>query len=103
MTPPLSIVVPTYNRAPQLARLLEALERQSAIDEFEVIVVDDGSGDDTAGVLSVTRGYPLSAIHQPNAGPAAARNAAEFRALQGDSEQRGVYVESKGFSTKRAP
>jgi glycosyltransferase involved in cell wall biosynthesis len=75
MTRQLSIVVPTYNRAPQLARLLHALERQSARGEFEVVAVDDGSADETASVLAISRGYPLRAIHQPNAGPAAARNA----------------------------
>jgi glycosyltransferase involved in cell wall biosynthesis len=75
MTRQLSIVVTTYNRATQLARLLEALERQSAIDEFELIVVDDGSADETASVLAASRDYPLRTSHQANAGPASARNA----------------------------
>ncbi len=46
-----SVIVCTYNRARLLKRLLESLLCQTApVDTFEIIVVDDGSGDDTAGV-----------------------------------------------------
>ena len=43
---PVGVVLPTYNRAPVLLRCLRYLERQSWMD-FEVVVVDDGSTDDT--------------------------------------------------------
>jgi glycosyltransferase involved in cell wall biosynthesis len=46
-----SVIVCTYNRSPLLKRLLEALACQTAAaDTFEIIVVDDGSVDDTAAV-----------------------------------------------------
>jgi glycosyltransferase involved in cell wall biosynthesis len=44
-----SVVIPTHNRAPVLARCLDALEHQGA---DEVVVVDDGSADETPAVLA---------------------------------------------------
>ena len=75
--PSVSIVIPTYNRRERLARVLRALDKQSAGPEtFEVVIVDDGSTDGTAGWLTSLRpAYELRAISQANAGPARARNA----------------------------
>jgi glycosyltransferase involved in cell wall biosynthesis len=71
-----SVVIPTYNRARHLARALEALELQTiGADAFEVIVVDDGSTDDTAATLARDWDLGLQTLHQPNQGPGAARNA----------------------------
>ena len=66
-----SIVIPSYNSVRVLKRCLEAI---AAIDypDFETILVDDGSTDDTAGLV---RQYPaVRYIRQDNQGPAAARN-----------------------------
>lgn len=71
-----TVVIPTYNRAAHLLETLRHLERQSRPD-FDVIVVDDGSGDDTqARVRAFANGSPLSLqlLAQPNGGPARARN-----------------------------
>ncbi|MEJ3747473.1 glycosyltransferase [Actinomycetes bacterium KLBMP 9797] len=47
-----SVVIPTYNRMTELRYTLEALARQTVpAEEFEVLVVDDGSSDDTARVV----------------------------------------------------
>ena len=46
--PYFSVVIPTYKRLPMLLRVLDALDAQDDAPEFEVIVIDDGSGDDTA-------------------------------------------------------
>ncbi|HEY3493276.1 MAG TPA: glycosyltransferase family 2 protein [Polyangiaceae bacterium] len=73
----LSVVVPTYNRRVRLGRVLAALERQSLpAASFEVIVVDDGSTDDTSAWLAA-RQFPfaLRSSRQENGGPARARNA----------------------------
>lgn len=72
-----SVVIPTYNRAAHLRRVLRALSEQD-LDRtrFEVVVVDDGSRDATPDVLKEAREYPLTALRQENQGPAAARNAA---------------------------
>lgn len=68
----LSVIIPAYNASSTVARLCDALARQDYPHPFEIIVVDDGSSDQTASVL---RRYPtIRYVHQPNAGPASARN-----------------------------
>lgn len=59
-----------------LLRVLDALEEQSAAPPFEVIVIDDGSGDETAAVMGERREktYAFSFRTQPNSGPGQARN-----------------------------
>lgn len=75
-TPRLSVVVPTCDRAEALAALLERLARQSLpADEFELVVVDDGSRRPLA-LDPAAQPFPLRVLHQPNAGPGAARNRA---------------------------
>ena len=75
--PTCSVVVPTYNRAEPLATLLRVLEElvnRAAAEgmNIEVVVVDDGSTDTTPHVMEAFDW--IVACHQPNAGPAAARN-----------------------------
>ncbi len=68
-----SVIVPAYNAARTLPQTLEALQRQTLPrDVYEVIVVDDGSTDDTAAVAAR---YGVRVLCQENRGPAAARNA----------------------------
>lgn len=75
--PRLSVVVPTYNRRPRLVRLLGGLDRQTVpASTFELVLVDDGSTDDTLTWLenNRARAYAVRVVTQKNAGPAAARN-----------------------------
>jgi len=77
MAPPeFSVVIPTYKRLPMLLRVLDALEAQADAPSFEVIVIDDGSADDTAAVVArrKTTSYALTFREQPNSGPGRARN-----------------------------
>jgi GT2 family glycosyltransferase/glycosyltransferase involved in cell wall biosynthesis len=71
-----SIIIPTFNRREILLRCLEALACQTyPAAQFEVLVCDDGSTDDTAlKVAQLATPYRLVYLHQDNAGPAAARN-----------------------------
>jgi len=72
-----SIVTPTYNRAHLLERLCASLEAQT-LHDFEWIVVDDGSADDTRRVmkrLSAKASFPIAYIQQPNSGKHVAVNA----------------------------
>ncbi|MFH1215835.1 MAG: glycosyltransferase family A protein [Pseudomonadota bacterium] len=68
----ISVIIPTYNRARFLGKAVESVLSQSVRD-FELIVVDDGSTDDTACLLD-GYGDKLRVIRQENQGPAAARN-----------------------------
>jgi glycosyltransferase involved in cell wall biosynthesis len=76
--PFVSVIVPTYNRASLLKRLLESLREQTyPADKFEVLVVDDGSTDETPQVVEeFARSAPFAVryFRQPRKGPAAARN-----------------------------
>lgn len=73
--PAIAVVVPTYNRAPSLARLLDAIDPDEvAALGAEIVVVDDGSSDGTADVVAASS-LPVHLVRQANQGPAAARNA----------------------------
>jgi len=70
-----SIIIPAYNYGHYLARAIESVLVQPG-DDYEIIVVDDGSTDFTAGLV---RSYQATSktiryIYQENRGPAAARN-----------------------------
>lgn len=67
-----SVIVPAYNAGLTIERCLKALLGQDIPQsEFEVIVVDDGSADDTSGIAGR---FPVTVIKQKNSGPATARN-----------------------------
>lgn len=69
----LSVIIPTRDRAPILARCLDALTAQAVDAEVQAIVVDDGSRDRTPVVLAQ---YPsLEVLRQEARGRSAARNA----------------------------
>ena len=71
----ISAVIPTYNRASMVAKAIESALSQTS-PPAEIIVVDDGSSDDTRSVIeSVSRSNPVRYIWQENRGVAAARNA----------------------------
>ena len=72
----LSVVIPTFNRARELGRCLDALAMQTAPpDSFEVVVVDDGSRDATPQLLSEYEApFRLRGERQANAGQPAALN-----------------------------
>jgi glycosyltransferase involved in cell wall biosynthesis len=70
-----SVVVPTFNGAGTIAEAIASVRVQSM--ELEIIVVNDGSTDDTSRIIAE---LDVIAIHQNNSGPAAARNAGLQRA-----------------------
>ncbi|MBF2076521.1 MAG: glycosyltransferase [Synechococcales cyanobacterium C42_A2020_086] len=71
-----SIVIPTYNRPERLATCLQSLTQLDyPREQFEVIVVDDGSPTPLHDVVEPFRDQlSLTLLRQPNAGPAKARN-----------------------------
>lgn len=69
-----SVVLPTYNRATLVGRAIDSALSQTAAELCEIIVVDDGSTDNTAEVVAAY-GSRVRYLRQPNAGVSAARNA----------------------------
>jgi len=93
VTPSFSVVIPTFERPETLRRVLEALALQRDAPDFEVVVVDDGSSDETPALLAALRlAFPFRFLSQKNSGPAAARN-------RGVQEARGERILFLGDDT----
>lgn len=73
--PKISVIIPVFDRAQMVADAVESTLAQEGV-EVEVVVVDDGSTDGTAHVIDglASSDARVRAMHQPNAGPSAARN-----------------------------
>lgn len=71
--PEISVVIPTYNRAQKVRRAVESVLAQT-FASLEIIVVDDGSTDDTAQTLQQSFGRRIRYFAQPNQGASVARN-----------------------------
>lgn len=87
LAPSVSIILPTYNREKFLPAAIDSIRRQS-YDDWELIVVDDGSRDDTLRVLkelTADISARVTIISQDNQGPGVARN-------RGIRSARGSYV-----------
>jgi len=73
--PAISVVIPTYNRAGLIGRSIQSVLDQTYRD-FELIVVDDGSTDDTSSVVAAFRDPRINYVRlRRNRGAGAARNA----------------------------
>jgi glycosyltransferase involved in cell wall biosynthesis len=70
--PLVSVIVPVYNGSQHLIEAVQSVERQG-YEPCEIIVVDDGSTDDSPRVIA-SLGRRVRALRQANAGPATARN-----------------------------
>ena len=73
-SPLISIIVPAYNRASEIDEFLKSFTRQ-AVKDFEIVVVDDGSKDNTKDIVEKHRSnLNINYFYQENKGPGAARN-----------------------------
>ena len=83
--PLVSVIIPTYNYAPFIEQAIRSVERQS-YGNLEIIVVDDGSTDGVAALVSgLDVAVPVEVLSQPRRGISAARNAGLGRA-------RGAFI-----------
>jgi len=82
--PAISVVVPAHNAADTVGETIESALRQT-MGDLEVIVVDDGSSDDTGARVEAIADPRLRLVRQENGGAAAARNA-------GIRQARGEWV-----------
>ena len=96
--PQVSIIIPTYNRADTIVRAVDSVLAQTFTD-WELIIVNDGSTDNTAELLSGLDAR-VKVINQPNGGVTVARNTGlryatgEFFAfLDSDDQWRGYHLE----------
>src|SRR5260370_1335559 len=84
MNPRVSVVIPTYNRSDKVGKGIDSVLAQTFRD-LEVIVVDDGSSDETGKVLLEAYGDRIRYYFQNNQGASAARN-------RGIAEARGELI-----------
>ena len=81
--PKVSVIIPTYNRASLISRAVDSVLAQTFKD-YEVIIIDDGSKDNTKEVLESYTGR-VKYIYQNNGGISVARN-------RGIEESNGKYI-----------
>lgn len=81
MNPTVSVIIPTFNRAGLVLQAINSVLDQT-VTPCEIIVVDDGSTDETRETISAL-GERIQYLYRPNGGPAAARNAG-IRASTGE-------------------
>jgi glycosyltransferase involved in cell wall biosynthesis len=89
-----SIVIPCYNQASYLGEAIESALAQT-VEPLEIIVVDDGSTDDVAGVVA-PYGSRVKLIRRENGGVAAARNT-------GIAAAKGTYIATLDADDKLHP
>lgn len=98
MSEMISVVIPTYNRAAFICRTIESVLSQT-FSNVEVIVVDDGSTDNTVELVKKYNSHPdFKYLYQPNKGRSVARN-------EGARHAKGnwiMYLDSDDYLAKDA-
>lgn len=87
MRPKLSIIIPTYNAQDSISRIVNTILNQD-YENYELIIVNDGSKDDTQGVITqlAKKDSRVVVVSKENGGPSSARNL-------GLAKARGDYIQ----------
>jgi glycosyltransferase involved in cell wall biosynthesis len=104
-----TVIIPLYNKARCIARAIDSVLAQTHQD-FDLIVVDDGSTDESVKVVHTIKDRRLRLISQPNQGPGAARNRGALAAssnylafLDADDEWLPDFLQKSLDALERAP
>lgn len=105
----ISIVIPLYNKEKQIAHTLQSVFNQT-FQNFEVVIVDDGSTDGSVAEVEKLSDSRIRLIHQKNAGVAAARNRGIEEAkgdlmafLDADDEWKPEYLATQYHLSQKYP
>ncbi|MEG0153259.1 MAG: glycosyltransferase family 2 protein [Cellulosilyticaceae bacterium] len=96
-----SIIIPLYNKEKQIATTIQSVWRQT-FQDYEIIIVNDGSTDNSVKEIEAMRDTRIRLIHQENSGVSAARNRGISEAkyeliafLDADDEWKPQYLETQ--------
>lgn len=81
----ISVIIPVYNAAPLIRRCLDSVLAQKGEYTYEVLLIDDGSTDNSVEIIKSYNNPHFKVFQQQNAGPATARN-------KGIKEAQGKYI-----------
>lgn len=105
----ISIVIPLYNKENQIVRTLQSIFTQT-YPNYEIIIINDGSTDNSAVEVEKIADMHIRLIHQENAGVSAARNRGIAEAqyelitfLDADDEWKPTYLETQYALHKKYP
>ncbi|MDM8268300.1 glycosyltransferase family A protein [Barnesiella viscericola] len=105
----ISVVIPLYNKEKQIAHTIQSVFNQT-FQDFEVVIVDDGSTDESAAEVEKFCDSRIRLIHQKNAGVAAARNRGIEEAkgdliafLDADDEWKPEYLATQYHLSQKYP
>ena len=95
-----SVVVPLYNKERYIARAINSVLNQT-IEDYDIIIVDDGSTDGSAKVVKLLDDHRIRLIYQENGGVSSARNKGIMESkgkmiafLDADDEWKPVFLET---------
>lgn len=105
----ISVIIPLYNKEKQIANTLQSVLRQT-FQDFEIVVVNDGSTDNSVAEVHKVKDPRIRLVHQENAGVSAARNRGIQEArfdliafLDADDSWKPNYLESQYGLSKKYP
>lgn len=105
----ISVVIPLYNKEKQIAYTLQSVQNQT-FQDFEIVIVDDGSTDDSIAEVEKFSDSRIRLIHQENAGVSAARNRGIEEAkgdliafLDADDEWKPEYLATQYCLSQKYP